>query len=91
MLRRRAGTSNPRRAVLRAAVAGGVPTAREVATDHSGACVADLGFPRGSFRECLNSVGAAPLVRKSFIADGTARPRVHFAPQGSTLIQGQAL
>jgi hypothetical protein len=52
MPRRRAGTSNPRRAGLRAAVAGGVPTARELAADHSGG-MASRGFGRGSFENAL--------------------------------------
>jgi hypothetical protein len=52
MPRPRAGISSPRRAGLRAAVAGGVPTAREVAADHSGA-VANRGFRRGSFENAV--------------------------------------
>jgi hypothetical protein len=58
MPRPRAGISSPRRAGLRAAVAGGVPTAREVAADHSGA-VANRGR---IIRKCLNSGRAAPLI-----------------------------
>ena len=91
MLRRRAGTSNPRRAVLRAAVGGGVPTAREVATDHSGARVADLGFPPRIISRMSQLGRSGTTGAQSFIADGTARPRVHFAPQESTPLQGQAL
>jgi hypothetical protein len=89
MLRRRAGTSNPRRAVLRAAVADGLPIAREdrqpIIPGH-----ADLGLRR----ESLENISTRSERHRSyaiFTAHGTARPRVHFAPQESTPLQRRAL
>jgi hypothetical protein len=69
MPRRRGGTSNPRRAGLRAAVGGGVSTAREVAADHSGRVTS-----RGFRRENALTPASGTTDTQSFTADGTARP-----------------
>jgi hypothetical protein len=89
MLRRRAGTSNPMRAVLRVAVVGGLPTAREAASRFPGAWLTSAG-PEDHWR--MSQLGRSGTTgAQSFTADGTARPRVHFAPQESTPLQGKAL